>query len=90
MSEYQDNQEIEDLIVDVSISLEEADKAALTLSTCQTGIRKNMDKLKHLVSELKDTELAANYVKQISDMLLASLINQRQTELKNLMEQRDE
>jgi hypothetical protein len=90
MSAYSDNQEIEDLIVDVSISLEEADKASLVMRTCQTGLQKNMDKLKYLISELEDKDLAAKYAKQISDMLLASLINQTQVELKYLMGQRDE
>lgn len=90
MSTYSDNQEIEDLIVDISISLEEADKATLTLGACQAGLQKNTHKLKYLVSELKDKDLATKYIKQVNDILLTSLINQTQIELKNLIGQRDE
>lgn len=86
----QDIQEIDNLIIDISITLEETDRANLTLYACQTGLQKNLHKLKYLITELKDMKLATKYNKQVSDMLLASLINHRQVELKQLMEQHDE
>ena len=90
MSAYSDNQEIEDLIVDISISIEEADKASRTMRTCAVGLQKNLSKTKRLLLDMEDKELAAQYAKQIRDIMLASLINQNQIELNYLKAQLDE
>ena len=87
MSAYSDNQEIEDLIVDVSISVEEADKAMATLTACKQAMNKSLSKLQIQILKLgsDDRELAAKYAKQVSDILFASLLNQKKLELSEMI-----
>ena len=87
MSAYSDNQEIEDLIVDVSISVEEADKAMATLTACKQAMNKSLSKLQIQILKLgsDDRELAARYAKQVSDILFASLLNQKKLELSEMI-----
>ena len=87
MSAYSDNQEIEDLIVDVSISVEEADKAMATLTACKQAMNKSLSKLQKEILRLgsDDRELAAKYAKQVSDILFASLLNQKKLELSEMI-----
>lgn len=87
MSAYSDNQEIEDLIVDVSISVEEADKAMATLTACKQAMNKSLSKLQKEILRLgkDDRELAASYAKQVSDILFASLLNQKKLELSEMI-----
>lgn len=87
MNAYSDNQEIEDLIVDVSISVEEADKAMATLTACKQAMNKSLHKLQKEILRLgsDDRELAASYAKQVSDILFASLLNQKKLELSEMI-----
>ena len=87
MSAYSDNQEIEDLIVDVSISVEEADKAMATLTACKQAMNKSLSKLQIQILKLgsDDRELAAKYAKQVSDISFASLLNQKKLELSEMI-----
>lgn len=88
MSAYSDNQEIEDLIVDVSISVEEADKAMATLTACKQAMNKSLHKLQKEILDMGmngDKELAAKYAKQVSDILFASLLNQKKLELSEMI-----
>ena len=84
MTAYNENQVIEDLIVDITISLEEGDKASATLSACQSAVKKSLDRARDILEEYDDKELARKYAKQISDVLLKSLIAQRKLSLKDL------
>jgi len=92
MSAYSDNQEIEDLIVDVSISVEEADKAMATLTACKQAMNKSLSKLQKEILRLgkDDRELAASYAKQVSDILFASLLNQKKLELSEMIARAEE
>lgn len=81
---YNEHQEIEDLIVDISIGLEEGDKAAATLSACQSTIRKSLNRARTILMDYDDNEIADKYAKQISDLLLKTLIQQRKLSLKDL------
>lgn len=90
MNEYQDNQEIEDLIVDISITLEEADKASRTLTACQDSLNKNLFKIKKYILELEDEKLQEKYSNQVSNMLLASVINQTKIKLTRLIQEQQE
>jgi cob(I)alamin adenosyltransferase len=84
MTAYNDNQVIEDLIIDITIGLEEGDKASATLSACQSTIKKSLNRAREILEEYDDKELARKYIKQISDLLLKSLIVQRKLSLKDL------
>lgn len=92
MSAYSDNQEIEDLIVDVSISVEEADKAMATLTACKQAMNKSLSKLQIQILKLgsDDRELAAKYAKQVSDILFASLLNQKKLELSEMIKRAED
>ena len=92
MSTYSDNQEIEDLIVDVSISVEEADKAMATLTACKQAMNKSLSKLQIQILKLgsDDRELAAKYAKQVSDILFASLLNQKKLELSEMIKRAED
>ena len=92
MSAYSDNQEIEDLIVDVSISVEEADKAMATLTACKQAMNKSLTKLQIEILKLGsvDRELAANYARQVSDILMASLLNQKKLELSEMIKRAED
>ena len=92
MSAYSDNQEIEDLIVDVSISVEEADKAMATLTACKQAMNKSLSKLQKEILRLgsDDRELAAKYAKQVSDILFASLLNQKKLELSEMIKRAED
>ena len=92
MSAYSDNQEIEDLIVDVSISVEEADKAMATLTACKQAMNKSLSKLQIQILKLgsDDRELAARYAKQVSDILFASLLNQKKLELSEMIKRAED
>ena len=92
MSAYSDNQEIEDLIVDVSISVEEADKAMATLTACKQAMNKSLSKLQKEILRLgkDDRELAASYAKQVSDILFASLLNQKKLELSEMIKRAED
>lgn len=85
-----DNQIIEDMIIDVSISLEEADKASKTLSACQESMQKILPKLQHMIMELDDQSQAKEYARQISKLMLNSLIEQRKLQLNNLLKEQEE
>ena len=65
MTAYNDNQVIEDLILDITISLEEGDKASATLSACQSAVKKSLDRARDILEEYDDKELARKYAKQI-------------------------
>lgn len=92
MSAYSDNQEIEDLIVDVSISVEEADKAMATITACKQAMNKSLSKLQIQILKLgsDDRELAAKYAKQVSDILFASLLNQKKLELSEMIKRAED
>ena len=95
MSAYSDNQEIEDLIVDISISIEEADKAVATMSACKSALNKSIARLKKELIELAEQgeeqrELAAKYGKQVADIMLASLINQAKLDLAGMIERQND
>ena len=92
MSAYSDNQEIEDLIVDVSISIEEADKAMATITACKQAMNKSLSKLQIQILKLgsDDRELAAKYAKQVSDILFASLLNQKKLELSEMIKRAED
>ena len=87
-----DNQDIEDLIVDVSISVEEADKAMATLTACKQAMNKSLSKLQIQILKLgsDDRELAAKYAKQVSDILFASLLNQKKLELSEMIKRAED
>ena len=87
-----DNQDIEDLIVDVSISVEEADKAMATLTACKQAMNKSLSKLQIQILKLgsDDRELAARYAKQVSDILFASLLNQKKLELSEMIKRAED
>lgn len=85
-----DNQIIEDMIVDVSISLEEADKASKTLSACQSSVQKILPKLQRMIMELDDQSQAKEYARQISQLMLKSLIEQRRMQLDTLLKEQED
>lgn len=90
MSSYSDNQVIEDMIVDVSISLEEADKAGKTLHACQESLQKTLPKLQRLIMEMDDQSMAQDYAKQVSQLMLKSLIQQRKMQLESLLKEQED
>ena len=79
-------QDIEDMITDITISLEEGDKAYRTLDACQNSMSEILPKFKRRLEELHETDAAAaeEYAKTVSKLMLNSIIEQRRLNLKRL------
>ena len=58
-----------------------------TLTACKQAMNKSLSKLQKEILRLgkDDRELAANYAKQVSDILFASLLNQKKLELSEMI-----
>lgn len=85
-------QDIDDMITDITISLEEGDKAYKTLDACQTSLAALLPKLRTRLEQLSETDsdAAAEYAKTVSRLMLNSIIEQRRLNLKRLENEANE
>jgi hypothetical protein len=85
-------QDIEDMITDITISLEEGDKAYRTLDACQSSMSELLPKLRLRLEQLSETDsnAAAEYARTVSKLMLNSIIEQRRLSLKRLEDEANE
>lgn len=86
------NQDIEDMITDITISLEEGDKAYRTLDACQSSMSEMLPKFRQRLEQLHETdaEAAVEYARTVNRLMLNSIIQQRKLSLKRLEDEANE